>query len=63
VTAVITVDEAALPGLQRGIERAALAVPRESSLAGVVAQHRAASFHPEPPARTGTIPPSSSETT
>ena len=47
VTAIITINEAALPGLQRGIERAGLSVPRELSIAGVAAQHWAESFRPQ----------------
>jgi DNA-binding LacI/PurR family transcriptional regulator len=46
VTAVTTVNEAALPGIQRAMERADVAVPRDFSLAGVVAQHWAEDFRP-----------------
>jgi DNA-binding LacI/PurR family transcriptional regulator len=46
VTAVITVNEAALPGIQRGLDRAHLAVPRDLSIAGVVAPHWAEDFRP-----------------
>jgi DNA-binding LacI/PurR family transcriptional regulator len=47
VTAITTVNEAALPGLQRGIERAGVAVPRELSIAGVAARHWAEGFRPQ----------------
>jgi DNA-binding LacI/PurR family transcriptional regulator len=46
VTAVATVNEAALPGLQRALNRANLSVPRDFSLIGVAAQHWAEEFHP-----------------
>jgi DNA-binding LacI/PurR family transcriptional regulator len=47
VTAVVTVNEAALPGIQRGIERAGVAVPAQMSIAGVAARHWAESFRPQ----------------
>ena len=47
VTAVTTINEAALPGLQRGIERLNVAVPRELSIAGVAARHWAEGFRPQ----------------
>jgi DNA-binding LacI/PurR family transcriptional regulator len=47
VTAVTTINEAALPGLQRGIERLKVAVPRELSIAGVAARHWAEGFRPQ----------------
>ncbi|MCW2139615.1 transcriptional regulator, LacI family [Actinoplanes cyaneus] len=47
VTAVVTINEAALPGLQRGLERAGLVVPRDMSLAGVAARHWAEDFRPQ----------------
>jgi DNA-binding LacI/PurR family transcriptional regulator len=47
VTAAVTVNEAALPGIQRALERAAVAVPREFSLAGVAARHWAEDFRPQ----------------
>jgi DNA-binding LacI/PurR family transcriptional regulator len=46
VTAVATINEAALPGVQRGLERAGRAVPRDFSIAGVAAQHWAEDFRP-----------------
>jgi DNA-binding LacI/PurR family transcriptional regulator len=46
VTAAATVNEAALPGLQRALHRAGLAVPSDFSLIGVAAQHWAEEFHP-----------------
>ena len=46
VTAAATVNEAALPGLQRALHRAGLAVPGDFSLIGVAAQHWAEEFHP-----------------
>ncbi|WP_127501881.1 LacI family DNA-binding transcriptional regulator [Actinoplanes solisilvae] len=47
VTAVTTINEAALPGLQRGIERLNVAIPRELSIAGVAARHWAEGFRPQ----------------
>jgi DNA-binding LacI/PurR family transcriptional regulator len=47
VTGIITINEAALPGLQRGIERAGVAVPGELSIAGVAARHWAEGFRPQ----------------
>ena len=46
VTAIATVNEAALPGIQRGLERAQLRVPADLSIAGVAAQHWAEDFRP-----------------
>jgi DNA-binding LacI/PurR family transcriptional regulator len=46
VTAVATVNEAALPGFQRALQRAGLSVPADFSLIGVAAQHWAEEFHP-----------------
>jgi DNA-binding LacI/PurR family transcriptional regulator len=46
VTALVTVNEAALPGVQRGLDEAGLVVPREFSITGVVANHWAEDFHP-----------------
>ncbi len=46
VTAVATVNEAALPGIQRGLERAGLAVPTDFSVVGVAARHWAEDFRP-----------------
>ncbi|MDQ1288257.1 MAG: hypothetical protein QG622_1822 [Actinomycetota bacterium] len=45
-TAIVTINEAALPGIQRGLDRARLRVPRDLSIAGVVAPHRAEDFRP-----------------
>jgi DNA-binding LacI/PurR family transcriptional regulator len=47
ITAVATINEAALPGLQRAIERAGLAVPGQFSITGVAARHWAEQFHPQ----------------
>ncbi|MDG6105769.1 LacI family DNA-binding transcriptional regulator [Dactylosporangium aurantiacum] len=46
VTAVATINEAALPGIQRGLQHAGLAVPRDFSVAGVAARHWAEDFRP-----------------
>jgi DNA-binding LacI/PurR family transcriptional regulator len=46
VTAAATVNEAALPGFQRALQRAGLSVPGDFSLIGVAAQHWAEEFHP-----------------
>lgn len=46
VTAVVTINEAALPGIERALERARVAVPRDLSIAGVAARHWAESFRP-----------------
>jgi DNA-binding LacI/PurR family transcriptional regulator len=46
VTAAATVNEAALPGVQRALHRAGLDVPADFSLIGVAAQHWAEEFHP-----------------
>jgi DNA-binding LacI/PurR family transcriptional regulator len=46
VTAVATINEAALPGIQRGLEAAGLAVPLDFSIAGVAARHWAENFRP-----------------
>jgi DNA-binding LacI/PurR family transcriptional regulator len=47
VTAVATINEAALPGIQRGLERAGRTVPRDFSVAGVAARHWAEDFRPQ----------------
>jgi DNA-binding LacI/PurR family transcriptional regulator len=47
ITAVATINEAALPGVQRAIERAGLAIPSQFSITGVVARHWAEQFHPQ----------------
>ncbi|MCP2241319.1 LacI family DNA-binding transcriptional regulator [Lentzea aerocolonigenes] len=46
VTAAVTINEAALPGVQRGLHRAGLDVPRDFSLTGVIADRLAEDFHP-----------------
>lgn len=46
VTALVTVNEAALPGIQRALERADLEVPRRFSVTGLVARPWAERFHP-----------------
>jgi DNA-binding LacI/PurR family transcriptional regulator len=47
VTGIVTINEAALPGLQRGIERAGVSVPGDLSIAGVAARHWAEGFRPQ----------------
>jgi DNA-binding LacI/PurR family transcriptional regulator len=47
VTAIATINEAALPGIQRGLERAGLSVPRDLSIVGVAARHWAEDFRPQ----------------
>ncbi|WP_330274841.1 LacI family transcriptional regulator [Lentzea sp. NBC_00516] len=46
VTAAVTINEAALPGVQRALHRAGLDVPRDFSLTGVIADRLAVDFHP-----------------
>ncbi|ROP35873.1 LacI family DNA-binding transcriptional regulator [Saccharothrix texasensis] len=46
VTAAVTINEAALPGLQQALHRARLDVPRDFSITGVVAGRLAEGFHP-----------------
>jgi DNA-binding LacI/PurR family transcriptional regulator len=46
VTAIATINEAALPGIQRALERAHISVPRDLSIAGVAARHWAEDFRP-----------------
>ncbi len=46
VTAVVTINEAALPGLQRALHNTGLAVPRDFSITGVIADRLAREFHP-----------------
>jgi len=46
-TAIATVNEAALPGVQRALERAGLDIPRRFSVTGIVARHWAEQFHPQ----------------
>lgn len=47
VTAVVTVNEAALPGLYRGLSGAGRSVPADVSLAGVASSRWATAFTPE----------------
>jgi DNA-binding LacI/PurR family transcriptional regulator len=46
VTAAVTINEAALAGLERALHRAGLAVPRDFSVTGVIADRLAEDFHP-----------------
>jgi DNA-binding LacI/PurR family transcriptional regulator len=46
VTAIATLNEAALPGMQRALNAAGLVVPRDFSVTGVAAQHWAEEFRP-----------------
>jgi DNA-binding LacI/PurR family transcriptional regulator len=46
VTGIVTVNEAALPGIQRGLERAGLRIPTDISIVGVAARHWAEDFRP-----------------
>ncbi|MEU7399529.1 substrate-binding domain-containing protein, partial [Streptomyces albogriseolus] len=46
VTAVATINEAALPGMQRALTGAGLSVPADFSVTGVAAQHWAEDFRP-----------------
>jgi DNA-binding LacI/PurR family transcriptional regulator len=46
VTAAVTINEAALPGLQRALHHAGLHVPRDFSITGVIANRLAEDFHP-----------------
>lgn len=46
LTAVTTINEAALPGVQRALAGAGLAVPRDFSIAGVAAREWAEDFYP-----------------
>jgi DNA-binding LacI/PurR family transcriptional regulator len=46
VTAIATINEAALPGIQRALERAGVTVPADMSIAGVAARHWAEDFRP-----------------
>ncbi|HEX6681257.1 MAG TPA: LacI family DNA-binding transcriptional regulator [Candidatus Limnocylindrales bacterium] len=47
VTAIATINEAALPGIQRALEAAGLSVPRDFSVTGVAAPHWAENFRPQ----------------
>ena len=46
VTAIVTTNEAALPGMQRALDHAGLAVPGQLSITGIVARHWAEQFWP-----------------
>jgi DNA-binding LacI/PurR family transcriptional regulator len=46
VTALVTINEAALPGVQRGLAAAGLRIPRDFSITGVAARHWAEDFRP-----------------
>ncbi|MFG1702689.1 LacI family DNA-binding transcriptional regulator [Nonomuraea sp. M3C6] len=46
VTGLVTVNEAALPGMERGLRRLGRAVPGGFSVTGVVGRHWAEGFHP-----------------
>ena len=47
VTALATINEAALPGIQRGLERAGLAIPKDFSVVAVAARHWSEDFRPQ----------------
>lgn len=46
-TAAVTVNEAALPGVQRALEHAGLEIPGRFSVTGVAARYWAEQFHPQ----------------
>ncbi|TDB76246.1 LacI family DNA-binding transcriptional regulator [Micromonospora sp. KC723] len=46
ITAIVTINEAALPGIQRALEQARIAVPGDLSITGVLARHWAEDFRP-----------------
>jgi DNA-binding LacI/PurR family transcriptional regulator len=46
-TAIATINEAALPGVQRALERAGRVIPDSFSIVGVAAKHWAEEFHPQ----------------
>lgn len=46
VTAIVTINETALPGVQRALDEEGVAVPRDLSLTGVVARRWAENFRP-----------------
>ncbi|MEV7808514.1 LacI family DNA-binding transcriptional regulator [Microbispora sp. NPDC088329] len=46
VTGLVTVNEAALPGVERALRRLGRAIPRQISVTGVVGRHWAEEFHP-----------------
>lgn len=54
VTAIVTINEAALPGIQRALDNARVAVPQDISITGVVARHWAEDFRP--PLTAGDVP-------
>jgi DNA-binding LacI/PurR family transcriptional regulator len=47
VTAIVTINEAALPGIQRALERAGLETPGRFSITGTVARRWAEQYHPQ----------------
>lgn len=47
VTAIATINEAALPGVERALARAGLEIPGRFSITGVAARHWAEQFHPQ----------------
>lgn len=47
VTGITTINEAALPGIQRALERAGRSIPDRFSITGVAAKHWAEEFHPQ----------------
>ncbi|MFC7535099.1 LacI family DNA-binding transcriptional regulator [Actinoplanes sp. GCM10030250] len=47
ITAIATINEAALPGIQRGAERANVSIPGDLSIAGIAARHWAEEFRPQ----------------
>jgi DNA-binding LacI/PurR family transcriptional regulator len=54
LTAIATLNEAALPGIGRALHRAGRSVPHDFSIAGVAAQHWAEDF--EPPLTAADVP-------
>ena len=46
ITAAVTINEAALPGIQHALTRLGLNIPRDFSIAGVAARHLAEDFRP-----------------
>jgi DNA-binding LacI/PurR family transcriptional regulator len=46
VTAIVTINEAALPGIRRALESVRVVVPRDLSITGVVARELAEGFRP-----------------
>jgi DNA-binding LacI/PurR family transcriptional regulator len=46
ITAITTINEAALPGIQRALDRAHIAVPQHLSITGITARHCAEDFRP-----------------